>query len=113
MQSTGSGAPGSIVEAHGLNFPAAYGIFPDQGSNPCPLHWQVDSLPLSHQGSPKCVIFKYLLCAGAWGEHCRGYSDKHDAAFKEFTTCGKSDSSGEKKDFSKADCVLCHQRGRN
>ena len=24
---------------------------PDQGSNPYPLHWQVDSLPLSHQGS--------------------------------------------------------------
>ena len=28
------------------------GIFPDQGSNPCLLHWQVDSLLLSHQGSP-------------------------------------------------------------
>ena len=26
-------------------------IFPTQGSNPCLLHWQVDSLPLSHQGS--------------------------------------------------------------
>ena len=28
------------------------GIFPDQGSNPHPLHWQAGSLPLSHQGSP-------------------------------------------------------------
>ena len=31
------------------------GIFPTQGSNPnllCLLHWQVDSLPLSHLGSP-------------------------------------------------------------
>ena len=27
-------------------------IFPTQGSNLCLLHWQVDSLPLSHQGSP-------------------------------------------------------------
>ena len=30
------------------------GIFPTQGSNPCLLcllHWQVDSLPLRHQGS--------------------------------------------------------------
>ena len=27
------------------------GIFSTQGSNPCLLHWQVDSLPLSHQGS--------------------------------------------------------------
>ena len=24
---------------------AACGIFPDQGSNPCPLHWQADSGP--------------------------------------------------------------------
>ena len=31
------------------------GIFPTQGSNPCLLcllHWQADSLPLSHLGSP-------------------------------------------------------------
>ena len=28
------------------------GIFPTQGSNPGLLHWQEDSLPLSHQGSP-------------------------------------------------------------
>ena len=32
---------------------AACGILPDQGSNPCPLHWQADSQPLRHQGSPK------------------------------------------------------------
>ena len=29
------------------------GIFPTQGLNPCLLHWQADSLPLSHQGSPE------------------------------------------------------------
>ena len=28
------------------------GIFLTQGLNPCLPHWQVDSLPLSHQGSP-------------------------------------------------------------
>ena len=28
------------------------GIFPSQGSNLRLLHWQVDSVPLSHQGSP-------------------------------------------------------------
>ena len=27
-------------------------VFPDQGLNPCPLRWQVESLPLSQQGSP-------------------------------------------------------------
>ena len=31
---------------------AACGIFPDQGSNPCPLHSQADSQPLCRQGSP-------------------------------------------------------------
>ena len=33
----------SIV-VHGLCCPVACGIFPDQGSNLCLLHWQVDSL---------------------------------------------------------------------
>ena len=43
---------GSLVVTHGLSCSIAYGIFPDQGSNLCLLHWQADSLPLSHQGSP-------------------------------------------------------------
>ena len=43
---------GSVVVAHGLSCSVACGIFPDQGSNPCPLHWQADSQPLCHQGSP-------------------------------------------------------------
>ena len=47
---------GSVVVAHGPSRSAACGIFPDQGSNPCPLHWQADSQPLRHQGSP-CVLF--------------------------------------------------------
>ena len=33
---------GSVVMAHGLSWSAACGIFLDQGSNPCPLHWQAD-----------------------------------------------------------------------
>ena len=28
------------------------GVFLDQGVNLCPLHWQADSQPLDHQGSP-------------------------------------------------------------
>ena len=31
--------------------PSSRGIFPTQGLNPSLLHWQADSLPLSHQGS--------------------------------------------------------------
>ena len=34
---------GSVVVAHGLSCSAACRIFPDQGSNPCLLHWQADS----------------------------------------------------------------------
>ena len=34
-----------------------HGIFPDQGSNLCPLHWQVDSELLGHQGSPQPIIY--------------------------------------------------------
>ena len=34
---------GSVVVAHGLSCSAACGIVPDQGLNPCPLQWQVDS----------------------------------------------------------------------
>ena len=48
----GRESAGSAVVLHGLSCSTACGIFPDQGLNPCLLHWQTDSLPLSHQGSP-------------------------------------------------------------
>ena len=51
LRSTGSRRAGSAIVAHGPSCSAAYGIFPDQGLNPCPLHWQADSQPLRHQGS--------------------------------------------------------------
>ena len=51
-RSTGSRRAGSVVMAHGPSRSAARGILPDQGSNPRPLHWQADSQPLRHQGSP-------------------------------------------------------------
>ena len=54
LRSTGSRRAGSVIVAHGPSCSVACGIFPDQGSNPCPLHWQADSQPLCHQGSPKC-----------------------------------------------------------
>ena len=53
---------GSIVVAHGLSCPLAYGIFLDQGSNPCRLHWQEDSLPLSYQGSPIVNFSALVTC---------------------------------------------------
>ena len=42
----------SSCGSRGPSCSAACGIFPDQGLNPCPLHWQADSQPLRHQGSP-------------------------------------------------------------
>ena len=53
LRSTGSRRAGSVVVAHGPSCSAACGILPDQGSNLCPLHWQADSQPLRHQGSPQ------------------------------------------------------------
>ena len=53
LQSTSSRRAGPVIVAHGPSCSAACGIFPDQGSNPCPLHWQADSQPLRHQGSPR------------------------------------------------------------
>ena len=50
---------GSVVVEHGLCCPAAYGVFPDQGSNLCLLHWQADSFPLSHQGRPKFAFHNH------------------------------------------------------
>ena len=43
LWSMGSREQVSIVVAHRLGCSAAWGIFPDQGSNLCPLHWQADS----------------------------------------------------------------------
>ena len=60
LRSTGSRRAGSVAVAHGLSRSAARGIFPDQGSNPCPLHQQADSQPLRHQGSPAILFLK--LC---------------------------------------------------
>ena len=56
LRSTGSRRAGSVIVAHGPSCSAARGIFPDQGSNPCPLHWQADSQPLRHQGSPRATF---------------------------------------------------------
>ena len=44
----------------GCHFPLQ-GIISTQGSNPCLLHWQTDSLSLSHLRSPHLPI-----CASVW-----------------------------------------------
>ena len=37
-------------------------IFPTQGSNPCPLHQQADSSPLSPQGRRDCRSLRCSVC---------------------------------------------------
>ena len=61
LWSTGSRRAGSVVVAHGPSCSTACGIFPDQGSNLCPLHWQANSQPLCHQGSPLYCVFYSLF----------------------------------------------------
>ena len=62
---------GSIVVAHGLSYSTACGIFLDQSLNPCLLHWQVDSLPLSPKGNPVLGIFSFVYLAIFSSEmHC-------------------------------------------
>ena len=57
LRSTGSRRAGSAIVAHVPSRSAACGIFPDQGSNPCSLHWQAVSQPLRHLGSPPPHLF--------------------------------------------------------
>ena len=53
---------GSAAGAHELSCSVACEAFLDQGSNPCLLHWQADSLPLSHQESLRLFLnVKFLL----------------------------------------------------
>ena len=66
LWSTDSRRTGSVVVAHGSSCSAVCGIFPDQGSNPCPLHWQADSQPLRHQGSPGSFFKTSSVCYKRW-----------------------------------------------
>ena len=48
---------GSVFVVYRLSCFVACGIFPAQGLNACPLHWQADYCSLYHQGSPRWEIF--------------------------------------------------------
>ena len=47
-----------VVVVLGLSCSAACGIFLDHGS--CLLHWQADSWPLDHSGSPTVMLYAVL-----------------------------------------------------
>ena len=64
LWSPGCSAQASVVAACGLSSSSSWAlehrlrcskaceIFPSQGSNPCPLHWQAGSLPSEPPGKP-------------------------------------------------------------
>ena len=89
LPGTGSRRSGSVIVAHGPSCSVACGIFPDQDSNPCPLHWQADSQPLRHQGSPTTcfctvhqirIVFTLLNVCGK--KRKSGVSVTHDSYTK-------------------------------
>ena len=57
----GSWALGHRLNSYGARASCseAYGIFLDQGRNPCLLHWQMDSSPLSYHRSPSMMLLNY------------------------------------------------------
>ena len=67
------GHPAFSSWAHRLRCPVACRIFPDEGSNPCSLHWQVDLLPLGqvlYQGSPVKSLSCKVLEVPISGKSC-------------------------------------------
>ena len=83
LRTTGSRRAGSVVVAHGPSHSAACGIFPDQGSNPCLLHWQADSQPLLHQGSP-IILFLCRITLHKSNSNLHGY--EHQSINYSFTS---------------------------
>ena len=61
---------------HRLSCSGAYGVFLDQGSNPCLLHWKADSLPLNLYESLLKGFLKRALFPG-------GSDDKASARIAE------------------------------
>ena len=51
-----NGTWASVVVARGLSCPMACGIFLEQGLNPHPLHWRVDSQPVDHERNPRVLL---------------------------------------------------------
>ena len=63
----------------GLSCFATCGIFQNQGSNPCLLHWPMDSLPLSHREA---------MLSGFFGrEFCPVKMESHSPAFQRPEPC--------------------------
>ena len=100
-EATGLQSTGTIVVVYRLSCSWACGIFLDQGSNLCLLHWQVNSLPLSHQGSPIIIfasIYSLNFMQYIFSVQFYNYSNKvHDF-------CGQH-SQGESRSYYHRSCA--------
>ena len=62
------GHTSSVAVVHGLSCSETCGIFPDQGLNLGPLHWQADSYPQCHPGSPPGTFLVIITGEHHWTE---------------------------------------------
>ena len=60
---------------HRLSCSAACRIFPDQGSNPCLLHWQTNSLPWATREALDHFLLKCRACVLDIIGICKNYED--------------------------------------
>ena len=69
-----------VLECVAISF--SRGIFPSQGLNPHPLHWQADSSLLSYQGSPHTHTYTHtqLESVNLYGS-CRCHTE-HEAVWR-------------------------------
>ena len=75
LRSKGSRCAGSVIVAHGPSCSAACGIFPDQSSNPFPLHSRQILNHCATREAPSlffclCFLFFLLPYPGIWGVSC-------------------------------------------
>ena len=89
---------------------AACGIFPDQGSNPCPLHWQAASQPLRHQGSPFLFFMSGIVFLSYWLFGLRFPPLEFVGCWVELGLCAKMRTSGRchSNKYSLGSEVLCY-----
>ena len=73
---------------HRLPCSVACGIFLDQGLNPCLQHWQADSLPLSHQGSPLKLLLSFPKFVGWPGNRTARSKDLSLSRMETAFRCG-------------------------
>ena len=53
---------------------------PRPGSSPCPLHWQVDSQPLDHEGSPNTITVTIITKVCVLSQSCLTLCDLTDCS---------------------------------